>query len=57
MLNLNPHLIEAYFVPSLISGLSEELRPTRKMLQPRTIKQAIESARLQELSVKALMKK
>ena len=57
MLNLNSYLTEAYFISSFINGLSEELGPTVKMLQPRIIKQAAESARLQELTVEALMRK
>lgn len=57
MLILNPHLTEGYFVFSFVSRLSEELRPIVKMQQPRTIKLAIECARLQELIVEALMRK
>ena len=53
MLILNPHLTEGYF----INGLSKELRPIVKMLQPRSIKHAAKSSRLQEMTVKALMKK
>ena len=40
MINFNPHLTEAHFVSSFISGLSEELRPMVKMLQPKMNKQA-----------------
>ncbi|XP_052173188.1 uncharacterized protein LOC127788669 [Diospyros lotus] len=57
MLNHYPYLIEAYFVSSFISGLSEELRPMVKVLQPKTLKHAIDGARLHELIVEALMKK
>ena len=53
----NPHLIEDYFVSSFISGLSDEVRPMVKMLQLRTIKQVVESAPFQELTIEALMKK
>ena len=30
----DPHLTEAYFVSSFLSGLSEELRPMVKMIRP-----------------------
>ena len=53
----NPYLLEAYFVSSFMSGLSEELQPMVKMMKPRTVEQASESGRLQEMSVEALMKK
>ena len=43
ILILNPHLTEGYFVSSFISSLSEELRPTVKILQPQFVKLAIES--------------
>ena len=52
-----PHLTEEYFVSSFISGLGDEVRPTVKMMQPRTVEQAADSARLQELTIEALMKK
>ena len=32
IINHNPHLTEAYFISSFISGLSDELRPMVKML-------------------------
>ena len=57
MIVARPTLIEAYFVSSFISGLNEELRPTVKMLQPVTVKQAAEKAKLQELTVEAIFKK
>ena len=57
MIILYPYLTEGYFISSFVSGLSEELRLTVKMQQPRTVKQAAECARLQELTVEALMKK
>ena len=44
MLILNPHLTEGYFISNFISGLSEKLRPTVKMLQPQSIKHVAESA-------------
>ena len=50
MLIHNPHLMEDYFVSSFTSGLSDELRPTVKMLQPQIVKQVAESARLQGLN-------
>ena len=56
MLILNPHLTKAFFVSSFISGLSEELRPMVKMLKPRTIKEAAESNRLQDMTVEAVTK-
>lgn len=57
MVNLNPHLSEAYFVSSFMSGLNEELRPMVKMLHPETMEQAAENARLQEIMIEAIMKK
>jgi len=57
MLIHNPYLTKAYFVSSFINGLSEELRPMVKVLQPRTLKHAADSVRLHELTVEALMKK
>ena len=53
----DPHLSKAYFVSSFLSGLSEDLRSMVKMIKPRTVEQAVESARLQEMVVEALMKK
>jgi len=46
MIHHNPHLSEAYFVSSYLSGLNDELRPMIKVLRPRTVEQASESARL-----------
>lgn len=57
MRTLNFGLSEAYFIPSFISGLNDELRPAVKMQQPQFVKQAAESARLQEMIVAALLKK
>lgn len=42
---------------SFISGLNEEVRPKIKMFQPKTVQKAVECARLQELTVEALVKK
>ena len=41
-----PHLTEEYFVSSFISGLGDEVRPMVKMMQPGTVEQAADSARL-----------
>ena len=57
MINLNPGLSEAYFVSSYISSLNEELRPTVKMLQPRSVQQVVESVRLQEMIADTIMRK
>ena len=46
MLTLNFTLTEGYFISSFINGLSEDLRPTIKMFQPKTNKQATECAKL-----------
>ena len=46
MVITNPTLSEAYFVSSFISGLSDEVRPTVKMLQPATVKQAPKNTKL-----------
>lgn len=50
MINNDPHLSEAYFVSSFLSGLGDDLRP-------RTVEQAAKNARLQEMVVEALMRK
>ena len=52
-----PTLMEHYFVSSFISGLKDELRPIVKMMQPATVRQAAEKARLQELALEAIFKK
>ena len=57
MTQQNPHLTEAYFVSSFLSGLSEDIRPMVKMIRPQSVEQAAESARLQEMTVEALMRK
>ena len=57
MLLSNPTLTEGYFVSSFISGLNEEVCPTVKMFQPKIVQQAVECAKLQELTVEALVKK
>lgn len=46
MVNLKPHLFEAYFVSSFMSRLNGEFRPMVKMLHRETVEQAIENARL-----------
>lgn len=56
MINHNPHLLEAYFISSFTSGLSDELRLMDKMLSPRTIEQVAESSQLQEMVMEALMR-
>lgn len=50
-------LDEQYFLSSFLSGLNDELRPMVKMLQPTTIRQAAEKARLHELSLEAFTRK
>jgi len=57
MLISNPTLTKGYFVSSFISELNEEIHPTIKMFQLKTIQQATECAKLQELTVEALVKK
>jgi len=46
-----------YFVSSFISGLSDELRPMVKMLQPPFVRQVTEKACLHELLLEAFVKK
>ena len=53
----NPHLFKEYFVSSFISSLGDEVKPMVNMIQPQTMKQAAESARLQEMIIEALTKK
>ena len=57
MLNHNPYLIVSYFISSFLIGLNENLRPMVMVLQPKTLKHAADSARLQELTLEALKKK
>ena len=53
----DPHLTEAYFVSSFLSGLGKDLRPMVKMIKRRTVEQAAKNAKLQEMVVEALLKK
>jgi len=53
----HPFLDGAYFVSSFISGLDELIRPTVKMLYPTIVGQAVEQARLHELSLETLAKR
>ena len=53
----HPTLDKSYFVSSFISGLNDELRPTVKMMQPTTVKQAAEKSKLQELALEAIFRK
>lgn len=57
MIQSYPHLDEAFFVSSYISGLKEELRPMLKMMTPTTLNQAYNQARLQEWSLETLVKR
>ena len=57
MMNAYPALTENYFVPSFISRLNDELRPIVKMMQPVTVKQVVEKARLQEMALEAIFKR
>jgi len=57
MLNHNPYLIVSYFISSFLIGLNENLRPMVMVLQPKTLKHAADSVRLQELTLEALKKK
>jgi len=36
MSSQDPHLFEAYFMSSFLSGLSDDLRPMVKIIRPRT---------------------
>ena len=42
---------------SFLSGLSDNLKPMVKMIRPGIVEQVVESARLQEMVVEALIKK
>ncbi|XP_027098929.2 uncharacterized protein [Coffea arabica] len=44
----NPHLSEAYFISSFISGLKDEVKTMIKMLRPTSLSEAFELAILQE---------
>lgn len=57
MCTINLVSSKAYFVSSFISGLNDELKLTAKMQQPKSVKEATEGARVQEMLVEALMKK
>lgn len=52
-----PSLTEPYFVSSFFSGWKDELRSMVKMMMPSSVKQAAENTRLQELTLKAIVKK
>ena len=57
MWNVQPSLIEQYFVSSFINGLTDEVRPLVKVMQSATVKQAAKKAQLQELALEAIFKK
>lgn len=57
MWNAQPTLTDQYFVSSFISGLKDELRSMVKMMMPTTVRQAIEKARLQELTLEVVFKR
>lgn len=57
MLYHNPHLTESYFIFSFISGLQEDLKSEIKVLEPMTLNQAYEKAKLQEKSFDSILKK
>ncbi|XP_026459437.1 uncharacterized protein LOC113360105 [Papaver somniferum] len=48
MLAKNPHLTEAYFTSSFISGLKDELRLHVQMFSPKSLSNAVYLARMQE---------
>ena len=54
---VQPGLTEQYLVSIFISGLREELRSMVKIMTPTFVKQAMERARLQELTLEAIFKK
>ena len=53
----HPYLDEEYFVSSSISGLEELIRLIVKMLFPTTVGQAVEQARLHELSMETFARR
>ena len=57
MWSSQPALTEHYFVSTFISGLKDELRLMVKMIQPVTMKQVVEKAKLQELALEAIFNK
>jgi len=57
MMNAHPTLTENYIVSSFINGLNEELRPMVKMMQPATVKQVADKARLEEMALEATFKR
>ncbi|XP_020097231.1 uncharacterized protein LOC109716293 [Ananas comosus] len=46
-----------YFLSSFLSGLKDEIKSAVKMLQPRTLAQAFEQAKLQEQTMAAMIRK
>ena len=54
MLNFQLTLKESYFVLKFIDGLSDVLRPIVRMVFPTTVEQAVEKARLHEMTLEAI---
>lgn len=57
MLVKNPRLPEDYFISTFVSGLKDELKPTVRMMKPRTLMEVFEVAMLQEQSLKMSSRK
>ena len=51
MLIRNPALNKAHFLSSFIGALKEEIRFEVKMFKPRTLKEAVEKARMKEMAI------
>nr|CAD1837469.1 unnamed protein product [Ananas comosus var. bracteatus] len=57
LLTSKSHFAPEFFLSSFLSGLKDEIRSAVKMLQPRTLAQAFELAKLQEQTMSAMMRK
>ncbi len=57
LLSTDSQFAPGYFLSTFLSGLKEEVRVAVKMMQPSSLTQAFELARLQEQGLATVMKK
>ncbi|CAI0446802.1 unnamed protein product [Linum tenue] len=57
MSQFNPALDEIFFISSFINGLEQELRLAMSMMQPQTLAEAYQQARLEEVAIETCKRK
>ena len=57
MLSVNPHHTKPYFISSFIGGLQDEIKSMVKLLKQLNLSKPFEQAKLQEATIKAMMKR